>query len=256
VKSVNLWLAAIFALMLSSLASSTPETHQLGPFTVSFDMNTNLNYRTQTPNPQGDSLATVYPLIINTNNATGALIRITEYNNPVDSTLVMRGSLALMNMRESGINVTVPESLTVDGKEGFLISGVPPSTVVNVAPGFTLYQSQYWLDSKSCECGPVSVGTTSVDITSTYPQDITTNLLNSLHVGKTESAATPIANITKNVTATPNTAGENVTETTSIASSSAEKAAEKPAAKQPGFESILAITCISAIGYIRLLRKQ
>jgi hypothetical protein len=154
-------------------------------------------------------------------------------------------------MRESGINVTVPESLTIDGKEGFLISGVPPSASVNAAPGFTLYQSQYWLDSKSCECGPVSVGTTSVDITSTYPQDITTNLLNSLHVGKTESAATPIANVTKNVTA-----GENVTETASIASSSAEKSAEKPDAKQPGFESILAITCISAIGYIRLLRKQ
>ena len=253
---MKLLLATIFILMLSSLASSAPETHQLGPFTVSFDLNTNLNYSTQTPNPQGDSLATVYPLIINTNSATGALIRITEYNNPVDSTLLMRGSLALMNMRESGINVTVPESLTIDGKEGFFISGVPPSAGVNVAPGFTIYQSQYWLDSKSCECGPVSVGTTSVDITSTYPQDITTNLLNSLHVGKTGSAAAPIANITKNVTATPNTAAENVTKNASVASSSAEKAAEKPAAKLPGFEGILAITGLSAMGYIRLVRKQ
>jgi len=242
--------------MISSLASSAPETHQLGPFAVSFDMNTNLNYSTQTPNPQGDSLATVYPLIINTNSATGALIRITEYNNPVDSTLLMRGSLALMNMRESGINVTVPESLIIDGKEGFSISGVPTSNSLNLAPGFTLYQAQYWLDSQSCECGPVSVGTTSVDITSTYPQDITTNLLNSLHVGKMGSAAASIANITKNVTATPNSASENVTKTASIASSSAEKAAEKPAAKQPGFEGILAITCISAIGYIRLVRKR
>ena len=250
---MNLLLAAIFILMLSSLASSAPETHQLGPFEVSFDMNTNLNYSTQTPNPQGDSLATVYPFIINTNNATGALIRITEYNNPVDSTLLMRGSLALMNMRESGINVTVPASLIIDGKEGFLISGVPSSAGVNVAPGFTLYQAQYWLDSKSCECGPVSVGTTSVDITSTYPQDITTKLLNSLHVGKTGSA---IPNITKNVTATPNTAAENVTKTTSIASSSAGKAAEKPVAKQPGFEGIIAITGLSAAGYIRLARKQ
>jgi hypothetical protein len=179
---------------------------------VSFDRKTNLNYSTQTPNPQGDSLATVYALIINTNNATGALIRITEYNNPVDSTLLMRGSLALMNMRESGINVTVPESLIIDGKEGFLISGVPPSDGVNVPPGFTLYRSQYWLDSKSCECGPVSVGTKSIDITSTYPQDITTKLLNSLHVGKMGSAASSISNITKNVTVTPNTDAENVTQ--------------------------------------------
>ena len=219
-------------------------------------MNTNLNYSAQTSNSQGDSLATVYPLLINTNNATGVLIRITEYNNSVDSTLLMRGSLALLNMRGSGINVTDPESLTIDGKEAFLISGVPPSASVNVAPGFTLYQAQYWLDSKSCECGPVSVGTTSVDITSTYPQNITTNLLNSLHVGKTGSTAAPIANIVKNITATPNTAAKNVTKTASIASSSAEKATEKPAAKQPGFEGILAILGLSAMGYIRLIRKQ
>ena len=253
---MNLLLAAIIILMLSSPASSTPETHQLGPFTVSFNMNTNLNYSTQTPNPQGDSLATVYPLIISTNSATGALIRITEYNNPVDSTLLMRGSLALMNMRESGINVTVPESLIIDGKEGFSISGVPPAAGVNVAPGFALYQSQYWLDSKICECGPVSVGTTSVDITSTYTQDITTNLLNSLHVVKTGSTAAPIANVTENVTATPNTSANNVTKTASKPSSSADKAAEKPSAKQPGFESTLAITALSAMGYLRLVRKH
>jgi hypothetical protein len=253
---VNLLLPAIFILMLSSLASSAPETHQLGPFIVSFDLNTNSNYRTQIPNPQGDSLAMVYPLIINTNNATGALIRITEYNAPVDSTLLMRGSLALMNMRRSGLNVTVPESLSVDGKEGYLISGVPVSTGANVAPGFTLYQAQYWLDSKTCECGPVSVGTTSVDITSTYPQDITTNLLNSLHISKTGSANAQITNTTKNVTANPGTANENVTKTASMASSSAEKASEKPAAKQPGFEGILAITGLLAMGYFRLARKQ
>jgi hypothetical protein len=39
------------------------------------------------------------------------------------------------------------------------------------------------------------VGTTSVDITSSYPQDVTENLLNSLHVvkGQATAAAAPTA---------------------------------------------------------------
>jgi hypothetical protein len=53
---------------------------------------------------------------------------------------------------------------------------------------------------------------------------MTTDLLNSLHVGKLGSAAASISNITKDVAATTSTAAENVTKTASIASPSAEKA--------------------------------
>jgi hypothetical protein len=47
-----------------------------------------------------------------------------------------------------------------------------------------------------------------------------------------------------------------VTTAATIAPSNAEKVAEKPAPKQPGFEGILAITGLSAMGYIRLIRKR
>jgi hypothetical protein len=151
-------------------------------------MNTNLIYHVLAPSLQENSLATIYPMVINTDNATGALIRIVKYNQPVDSTLLMRGSLTLSTMRNSGINATIPENLIVDGKQGFLISGTPMADE-NTTPGFVIFQSQYWLDSKDCECGPVSVGTTSVEITSTYPQDITMNLLNSLHIENTGLAS-------------------------------------------------------------------
>lgn len=158
-------------------------------------------------------------------------------------------------MRESGINATIPENLTIDDKEGFLISGAPMANE-NTAPGFVIFQSQYWLDSKDCECGPVSVGTTSVDITSTYPQDITMNLLNSLHIENAGFAASLAANITKNITAPNKTNAANVTTAATIAPSGAEKVAEKPAPKQPGFEGFLAIMGILAMGYIRLIRRQ
>lgn len=57
----------------------------MGPYTVSFDMNTNMNYRIQTPNPAIYPSATKYPLIIATDNATSASISVTQYNNLTDS---------------------------------------------------------------------------------------------------------------------------------------------------------------------------
>jgi hypothetical protein len=53
----------------------------------------------------------------------------------------------------------------------------------------------YWMDSQSCECGPVSVGKTSVVITSTYPLDVTQGLLSSLNIvqGQAATAAASVA---------------------------------------------------------------
>jgi len=51
-----------------------------------------------------------------------------------------------------------------------------------------LYNALFWLDSQGCECGPVSVGTTSVEVTSSYPEEVTESLLSSLHVAEGEAA--------------------------------------------------------------------
>jgi hypothetical protein len=56
------------------------------------------------------------------------------------------------------------------------------------------YQAQYWLDSKDCECGPVSVGTVLVEIASTYPQNVTEGLLSSIHVAAGQEPLTPSSN--------------------------------------------------------------
>ncbi|VVB64327.1 Uncharacterised protein [uncultured archaeon] len=176
-------LAAVLALMFSSVALAAPETHQVGPYKVSFDMNTNTKYQVQTVNPQGNSMVTVYLLVVKTDNTTGASININEYKTPVDSTPQMQGVLTLWSMRARGINATGPMNQTIDGKNGFLIAGAPFAGS-SLPAGIQFYQAQYWLDSKQCECGPVSVGTTGVDITSTYPQDVTMNLLKSISVVK------------------------------------------------------------------------
>jgi hypothetical protein len=177
---VKLLLAAALVLMMSSLAFAATETGQLGPYTVSFDMNTNMPYQIQTPAPQETPYFTIYPLLVATDNTSIATIRITEFKNPIDSTQQMYESLAICSMRAGGLNATMPENVTIDGKSGFLIPAVPFEGA-NL-PATMYYEAQYWLDSKDCECGPVSVGTKQVIVTSSYPEDVTRNLLNTLTV--------------------------------------------------------------------------
>ncbi len=169
-------------LMASSSALAASETHQIGPYTVSFNMNTNTNYQIQTPNSTVYPFATVYTLVISTDNTTGASIGITEYKNLTTATLETNEEIAALRMALSGINVTAPVEQVIDNKSGFLLSGKPFAGMTNVPSGTVFQQAQYWLDSKNCECGPVSVGTTLVDVASTYPQDVTKGILSSIHV--------------------------------------------------------------------------
>jgi hypothetical protein len=90
--------------------------------------------------------------------------------------------IAGLRMALSGFNATAPEEMIIDNMSGFLVSGIPFNDMSYGPTGISLYQAQYWLDSKSCECGPVYVGTVLVSITSTYPQDVTQGLLSSIHV--------------------------------------------------------------------------
>ena len=186
---------------MNPVHTADPETHQLGPFMVSFDMNTDMNYRIQTKDPAVYPFATIFPLVITTDNTTGASISITQYNNLTPSILGLNEEIAALRMSLRGINVTAPEELVIDNINGFLLSGIPFTGMGNAPSGFMFYQAQYWLDSNDCECGPVSVGTVMVNIASTYPQNITENLLSSIHVAATQMP--PMQARDQNVSITP-----------------------------------------------------
>jgi hypothetical protein len=49
----------------------------------------------------------------------------------------------------------------------------------------------FWLDSKNCECGPVSVGKTEVEVVSSYQPSLTKNLLTNLHIEKSKLEGKP-----------------------------------------------------------------
>lgn len=171
--------------MLSAMAIAVPDTQQLGPYMVSFDMNA--NYEVQNAQPIETETANAYQMGLIVDNSTYASIGITEYAEPTDATLLVFKSMLPMSMMLLGLNVTNVEDMTIDGKEGFLVTSKPIEAIAG-APSM-VYRAMYWLDSQDCECGPVSVGQTSVVITSTFPLDVTESLLSSLQIVKGEATA-------------------------------------------------------------------
>jgi hypothetical protein len=187
---VKLLLAATLMLVLSTMAMAAPESYQLGSYVVSFDLNSDIAHQVQAMDPVESSASTVYPLLIVTDNNTGASVIVTEYKELKDSTMGLNEEVAALRLALTrGINVTEKQEMDIDGVSGFVLSGTP-------IPGYNLpdmpyYYASYWLDNKECsECGPVSVATTNVGISSTYSDAVTSSLISSIHVA-TGQISTP-----------------------------------------------------------------
>jgi hypothetical protein len=199
VNYVKLLIAIASVLMLSSLALAVPESGQLGPYAVSFDMNTDSQPELRVMEPLqtpatdifGIPSATNYGMQIFTNNDTNAVVTIKEFASPVDSTLGPYEQMLLLQAALNYFNVTNVEDRTIDGNDGFLLTSEPVPENTAVPADVRLYRASYWMDSK--DYGPVSAGTVRVDITSSYPQDVTENLLSSLQVVKGQATAMPPA---------------------------------------------------------------
>jgi len=201
VNYVKLLIAIASMLMLSSLALAVPENSQLGPYAVSFDMNTDLQHELkvmepiQTPAAEiyGIPSATNYGMQIFTDNSTNAVLSIKEIATPIDSTLGPYKQMLLLQAALNYFNVTNVADRTIDGNDGFLLTSEPIPENTAVPAEVRLYRASYWMDSTECDCGPVSVGTIRVDITSSYPLDVTESLLSSLQLVKGQAAAMPSA---------------------------------------------------------------
>jgi hypothetical protein len=199
VNYVKLLIAIASMLMLSSLALAVPESGQLGPYAVSFDMNTDSQPELRVMEPlqtpavdiYGIPSATNYGMQIFTNNDTTAVVTIMEYASPVDSTLGPQKQMLLLQAALNFFNVTGVEDKTIDGNDGFLLTSEPVPENTAVPADARLYRASYWMDNK--DYGPVSAGTIRVDVISSYPLEVTENLLSSLKLVKGEATAMPPA---------------------------------------------------------------
>jgi hypothetical protein len=187
---MKLLFVVALALLLSSVALATPDSSQLGQYTVSFDLNTDTQYQKSVVEPTEAGVQTLSQLRIFTDNSTAASISVVEYKDLTDATISMHKSLMTFQMILSGFNVTSVEDMTIDGKPGFVEESVPVSSALGMPADAKLYSAMYWIDSAACgDCGAVSAGKTYVAVSSSYPQDITQSLLSSLHVEKGQATA-------------------------------------------------------------------
>ena len=177
----------VLTMILPSIALAAEETQQLGPYAVSFNMNTDMNYKVQKPDPIETPFSTAYPLIVMTNNNTVSQIMVTEYKNLIDATPDIYKAIGTLQMMMRGFNAT-PEDRQIDGRTGFVLIGEPLPGIEALPSTARYTEASYWLDDQKCECGPVSVGTTKVIIDSTYPQDINQGILDSIQVKKGQPA--------------------------------------------------------------------
>ena len=172
-------------LFIASVASAAPVTKVTGPYKVSFDLNTTLNYTNIIAKPIETPTSFTYKMLIKTNNSTFAQVAIYESKNLTDSTMDVGKLLVEKDIINLGYfnNISLA-NLVIDKMKGFIFTGLN-------ARKARIFQAYYWIDSIDCQCGPVSVGKTEVEVISSYPLNETKNLLFSLHVEKTKSTEKP-----------------------------------------------------------------
>jgi hypothetical protein len=171
--------------MVAFAASAAPERTSIGPnnaYNVSFDLNTTLNQSLQEQPAVVTPLYSAYPLLITTDKSSLAEIVVVEYKNLTDSTPNSAIETLRLRMEKQGYykNITVayaPIGPIDDGTKGLVVSGLNESDAGAI-------WAWYWLDSESCNCGPVSVGRINVQMRSFFPLEVTASLLNTIHVEK------------------------------------------------------------------------
>ena len=171
-------------LMISAVAMAAPDSQQLGPYMVSFNLDA--DYQVQVAEPVESEEGNAYSMALIFDNSTGASIAIAENPVQIDATLDVYKRLMFYELiLYRGLNTTNIEDIEIDGQEGFLLTAEP----IEVSEGLPneFYRAMYWMDSE--DFGPVSAGTTSVTITSTYPLSVTEGLLSSLSIAKGEAPA-------------------------------------------------------------------
>ena len=178
---------AIFALtallLLMAIASAKPEVVSVGPYNVSFDLNTTMNY-TVTQDYQKADNSSSGNIKIQFDNKTQAVIGITDFNEWQYAGFT-RSDYLYMNLAlktdKDVLNGNATQGL-IDGKTGMIVTQtrLQPSDNSTINSMIAIY----WPDSKEIEEYGLPVAKTKVEIIANLPSDLSQSLLASIHVAQ------------------------------------------------------------------------
>jgi hypothetical protein len=176
--------AIIAVLLLVALASAKTEDVSVGPYKVSFDLNTTMNY-TITPDYQvnADNSSTGNVRILSEND-TLALIGITNFNAWQYAGFT-RSDFLYMDLALKTDGNVLEGNVTkgvIDGKTGLIVTQkrLQPSDNSTIDSMIAVY----WPDSQEIEGYGIPVAKTKVEIIANMPGNMSKDLLGSIHIAQ------------------------------------------------------------------------
>jgi hypothetical protein len=171
--------ALILTILLAAGASAKTEELSVGPYDVSFDLNTTMEYNVSSQWDEANTTSTIDIKFTNDTLASIAVINETIWQC-ADLTpdlryfnLALNYDLALGNLKDGDLS-----EITIDGKPGISVV----ETYEKDSRLFNATIAKYWLDSKVIENYNISVGMTKVEMIAIFPMNLSENLLNTIQV--------------------------------------------------------------------------
>jgi hypothetical protein len=174
-------LTIFLSLLLVTAASAKYESLIIGPYNISFDLNTTRNYSLSNATKQSETYCgakyDTYTIILS-NKSNSALITIADFKNKIDKGINNIQSNFEDYLR--GLNYynnIVTYNRTIDNQSGVISVGLNSN-------GDPMFAAQYWAKRNSSSIKkPNASSETNVLIMSNYPwDDGTLNLLKTIHV--------------------------------------------------------------------------
>jgi hypothetical protein len=178
----NLKTVLTLILVLAAAADAIPEAVQLGPYNLSFDLNTSMSYQVAVEKPvmavgMGNNMGNTYGLSVKGNDSLISIFitgnQDLRHANYLANRAVVEGFL--VDAKCTNINIT---DEVIDNHVAALGGGLMPS-------GKVIFAASYSPDATSVNDG--YMGKTICRLFSTFPLEETRELLRSIHVEVSDS---------------------------------------------------------------------
>jgi hypothetical protein len=169
--------------MLSTLAFAEPVEITAGPYNISFDLDTTMAYNVTLHPEVEDNESSWYYVDVMFDNDTRAAIGVTAYKSwqCANYPCVWWENLYLQAAKDAGeIQNGSASEATIDGKNGYIIRQEILDPITDRVINSTI--AEYWLDAEVIEGYGLLAAKTDVEMISKLPENLTDDLLNTIHV--------------------------------------------------------------------------
>lgn len=184
-QMMKMVLVSALMVLLATSALAKHEEISVGPYNISFDLNTTRNYSVTLHPESLENNSSSYMFDIIFDNDTKAAVGITKYNSwhYADFPCELWQRSYLKNDPKV-LNFSISHPL-IDGNKGQVISAIAPRIKDNKTVNGTVVE--VWLDSKKIEGYDFLAGKTKVEMILLLPENLTRDLLTTFHAEPNEN---------------------------------------------------------------------